>query len=218
MTMTRGELQLLHTYLHKSVSYLEFGAGESTVYAAALDSLKNIDCVESSPVFVEEKVLPHPVVQQSLASGKLHFHFIDLGETGDWGHPVNEEKKHLWPEYSTAVFREKRKYDLVLIDGRFRVACTLQSLLQTDPGCLIVMHDFWNREPYHVVLRYLDVVDQADTMAVFTQKPNLDLRKIKADIRRYTFLPDDKTWAYRLRKRAPQKVFNWLKSWFGKGG
>lgn len=217
MTMTRGELNLLHSYLNKSTTYLEFGAGESTVYAAGVQSLVHIDSVDSNPEFVENNLLIQPVVQKAVTGGKLRFHLKDLGRIGEWGHPLNDEKKHLWPEYSTAVFKEKRRYDLVLIDGRFRVACALQTLLHTPPGCIILIHDFWNREQYHILLRYLEVVERMDTMAAFERKAQVNFGKLNSDLKRFTFLPDDKTLAYRLTKRVPQILLAKVKALFRLG-
>ena len=210
MTMTPGELNLLHTAMHKSCVYLEFGAGESTVYAAGLPNLQQVDCIESSKEYVAENLLPHPEVHNALATGKLHFHFPDIGKTGDWGHPVDRKSEHLWPAYSKAIFSEKADYGLVFVDGRFRVACTLNAILKTPQECEIIIHDFWNRGQYHIVLLYLDVKESADTMASFTKKKSINLQKLHAHIHQYEYLHDDKTLAYRITKSLPQIVMEKL--------
>jgi len=200
MTMTKNELEVLHKYMDSCSQYLEFGSGESTVYAASLSSITRIDSVESSKAFVDEDLKCNGAISDALASGKLLFHFIDIGETCKWGRPVNNAKRHLWPNYSLSVYSHKSDHDLVLIDGRFRVSCTLSSLLNTPERCIIMIHDFWNREEYHLVLRYLDVLETADTLAVFSKKRNIDSKKVSALISKYQYLPDDKTTAFKIIK------------------
>jgi hypothetical protein len=48
MTMTLKELDVLHEYIDSSTYYLEFGSGESTIYASKSTNLKTINSVESS--------------------------------------------------------------------------------------------------------------------------------------------------------------------------
>lgn len=60
--------------------------------------------------------------------------------------------------------------DVVLIDGRFRLACIMQAVMNVRPDTLIVVHDFWNRPAYHLALNYLDVVARVDSLGVFVRK------------------------------------------------
>jgi hypothetical protein len=48
--------------------------------------------------------------------------------------------------------------DLILIDGRFRVACCLKTFSVTNDNCLIIFDDFLNRKDYHIVLDYFTIV------------------------------------------------------------
>ena len=57
--------------------------------------------------------------------------------------------------------------DLVLVDGRFRVACFLYSLLHMKAGGVILWDDYTNRPEYHSVERFLKPVAYHDEMAVF---------------------------------------------------
>lgn len=188
--MTNGELDLLHQYLDASVLYLEFGAGDSTLYAAEARSILKMDSVESSHTFIEN-LKSHKIILEALEKQKMVFHEIDIGETGSWGYPMNYEKKHLWPNYSLSVFSRESKHDLIFIDGRFRVSCALNALLNTPPSCKIMIHDFWDRPYYHVLLKYLDVANRADTLGVFTKKGKIDRAEIQKMILAYQYLPGD---------------------------
>ncbi len=193
MAMTKDELDMVHSYMDASHSYLEFGSGESTIYAANASMIKNIDSVESSEKYITENLKPNIAIANALASGKLRFHIVDIGETIDWGYPKNQSKKHLWPNYSLSVFSRQSNHDLVLVDGRFRVACALNSALNTSEDCSIIIHDFWSRPEYHILLKYLKVKNRVDTVCVFGKKRDCDFRKAQALIRKYQYLPSDGT-------------------------
>ena len=110
-------------------------------------------------------------IQQAKELGRLHLHLVDIGKTKAWGFPVDESRKESWKSYPEIVHQLDGDWDTVLIDGRFRVACVVNVLLRVDPRCRILIHDFWNRNSYHVVLNYLDVVRSVDTLGVFRKRP-----------------------------------------------
>lgn len=200
MTMTKGELEILHSYIDSAKNYLEFGSGESTIYASKAPMITNIDSVESSEAYINENLRPNPAVAKTLSTGKLLFHIIDIGETKNWGHPKNKSKKHLWPNYSLNIFSKKNNYDLVLVDGRFRVSCILNSILNTPENCIIMVHDFWDRPQYRFLLKYLEVKDKIDTLGVFSKKKDVDLKKLQSIIKKYQYLPRDKTFFDKVKQ------------------
>jgi len=189
MTMTSSELTILHDQMDTSTRFLEFGAGASTLYAAGVPSIQHIDSVESSAAFINQNLKPNPVISKAIAAGKLLFHVVDIGRTSFWGYPSGFCKKHQWPNYSLGIFSKKSEHDLVLIDGRFRVACTLNCLLNTPQNCKIIIHDFWNRPDYHVVLPFLEIQAKADTLGLFVKKDHIDQGKVKAMLKKYQYLP-----------------------------
>lgn len=205
MTMTKGELEILHSYIDSSSNYLEFGSGESTIYASKSPTIKTIDSVESSQKYIEDNLKPNADIVMALSANKLRFHIIDIGETITWGYPKDKSKKHLWPNYSLSVFSENRNYDLVLVDGRFRIACALNCILSTPDNCTIIIHDFWNRPQYHVVLRYLEVKDRVDTLGVFSKRSNIDLQKVQSLIKIFQYLPDDKTLLFKIKNKLTKR-------------
>jgi hypothetical protein len=189
MTMSANELDILHSHIDKSGHFLEFGAGASTLYAAGVASVRRIDSVESSEDFIEQNLKPNPIINEALSAGKLCFHVVDLGWTLVWGYPAGFGKTNAWPNYSFGVFTKASGHDLVLIDGRFRVACTLNCLLNTTPDCKIIIHDFWNRSDYHIVLPFLETKAKVDTLGLFAKKTNIDQSKVKALIAKYQYQP-----------------------------
>ena len=63
-----------------------------------------------------------------------------------------------------------------MVDGRFRVACVLESTLniQNPNECLILMDDYENRPFYHDVEAFCDVIRMEGRMALLRPKSNID--------------------------------------------
>ena len=118
---------------------------------------------------------------------------VDIGPTCEWGYPQSDNSKSLFPAYSSSIFKviDNKAIDLAFVDGRFRVACTLRIILEcyTNNNLDILIHDFWNREKYHLVLKYLDIVDRVDSLGVFSIKKSIDLKSVHKDYEAYKFDP-----------------------------
>jgi hypothetical protein len=208
MTMTKNELTMLHSYIDAATHYLEFGSGESTIHASKSSSIKTVDSVESSQDYVNENLKNDLYIIDALSAGKLCIQLIDIGETIYWGYPKNTSKKHLWPNYSLSIYSRSKKYDLVLVDGRFRVSCVLNYLLNTPEDCILIIHDFWNRPEYHIVLKYLQLKDRVDSMGVFTKAKNINLKNVQKLIKVYQYLPDDKVLIFKIKSKI-KKCLTW---------
>ena len=102
---------------------------------------------------------------------RLFFYYVDIGKTKEWGFPISNDSKEIFPNYSNDIFNsvDSNTLDIVLIDGRFRVACLLSVILNmsSTEDTIILFHDFWNREKYHIVLKYVTEIERVDTLAVF---------------------------------------------------
>ena len=202
MSMTSAEKKILHSYIDSSVNYLEFGAGESTIYASSVSTILTITSVDSSKHFVNNNLKHNPDIKNALLNGKLKFHLVDIGETVDWGFPKNTSKRHLWPNYSLSVFCTRSKHDIILIDGRFRVACTLNCILNSPPNSTLLIHDFWNRPEYHIVLKFLEIEYKADTLGVFKKKDKVDHHQIQSLIKVYQYYSGDRIFPI-LQRNSP---------------
>jgi hypothetical protein len=207
VTITDSELAILHSYLDGAEHYVEFGSGASTIYAASVASLKSIDCVESSPEFFDQSVRSDPGVAEAIRLGRLRVHTVDIGRTEAWGLPADRSKMELWPVYPNGVFAQKnRVHDLVLVDGRFRVACAVAAALNTPDHCIILMHDFPRREDYpfwkppylHEVLTFLDLIEHRDSLAVLQKRTHLNVRKAQSAIKKFQYLPGDRSRLFEL--------------------
>jgi hypothetical protein len=81
-----------------------------------------------------------------------------------WGSPGKKSTPAQRINYSTHIRTlkkgEQKEIDLVLIDGRFRVACCLKCFDVITQDCFIAFDDFLDRPFYHIVLKYFDIVEQ----------------------------------------------------------
>ena len=187
--MTDKELILLQKAMNQSNNYLEFGTGNSTRIAAETDNIHRITVVESDPTFWKEEVLSIPSVKQALKKGRLTPHLINIGATAKWGYPIDDSCSDQWPMYHSCAFQSNVAYDLILVDGRFRIACILHACLSCPPSTKILIHDFFDRPIYFVVLPFLKLEDQADTLGLFSIKKNKNINILKEYIKIYEKLP-----------------------------
>lgn len=179
--------------LERAERYLEYGAGGSTVVAAR-HGVRTV-CVESDRRFakaMERKIRPfnHHVV----------IHWADIGTTGKWGRPMKilatPRRRRRWPDYVYAPdrYRGDEFFDLVLIDGRFRVSCALfvfRRAVQTSTPCLVCFDDYTTRPEYHVVERYCKPERLGVRMAFFRPLTTGLVRMPKDDeVRKYSKQPE----------------------------
>lgn len=181
--MKKSERALFYKYLDLSHVYFEFGSGGSTYQAAKRN--KKIYSVESDVAWHQkiQRDMKNISIQinEALAKNNIKITFnpdityltIDL-HVGKkrWGWPGKDTKYDDWIKYTRAYDHSKYKADLILIDGRFRVACGLNVFKQIDNNVLVYIHDFFNRNQYHILLNYFDVADRADTSVVLRKKTN----------------------------------------------
>lgn len=174
--MSHAERKLFKKYLKKAKHYFEFGSGGSTVWA--VEEGLRVEGVESDAKWVR-------ALKDKLGD-KCQVESVDIGPTKEWGLPVSGEFQHHFSKYSQAIHYHKQPFDLILVDGRFRVACTIASIIHitehmhNQEMARIFIHDFWNRPPYHVVLEFLEVVEQVDTAGVFKVRQGVDREKLDA--------------------------------------
>lgn len=169
--MSEKEVQLMRKYLTQETVYLEYGCGGSTELAVSV-GCKMIISVESDKNWVE-KLRENPNIAQRIAENTLFFDYVDIGPTGPWGHPIDEAKLKQWVSYPIKPFSRALEYDFILVDGRFRNACALASYAHMLDRTLIAIHDYVVRHSYFEVEKFFDLVDLADTLAVFKKKKSI---------------------------------------------
>lgn len=184
--MTENETILFERYVKQATHYFEFGSGGSSKLVARNNT--TVYGVESDKNWIN--ILCKETGQRCKVS------WVDIGPTKEWGYPVDNTYKDKFPLYSEAILQHQNSFDLILVDGRFRVACTLNAIIHTLTvqrqinQTFIFIHDFWDRPNYHSVLEFLDIVDKADTAGVFKLKDKIDLVRVHMTLDKFKFIPD----------------------------
>lgn len=186
--MSRPERTLFDRSIAQSKHYLEFGMGGSTLRALQKSKAK-IYSVESSPDWISH--MRKFTLIKLREKKRLHIVAVDIGPTRKWGFPASEEYHDRFPAYSSDVFNliDSQLIDLTLVDGRFRVACVLKIILEChgNQNLKILIHDLYVREEYSVVFKYLEVVEIAETLGLFTIIADVDLKAVGVDYDVYKF-------------------------------
>lgn len=108
-----------------------------------------------------------------MLNGALNYTCIDIGPTKLWGHPLPTSNTSLFKRYPDAIANfNERHFDVVFVDGRFRVACVLRALWFTDKSSVVLLHDY-NLERklrYQVVTEFYDTVALVDTLLILRPK------------------------------------------------
>lgn len=165
-SMDDGGLKFFISAISRSNCFLEYGCGGSTAYAANVAKVKTILSVDTSKAWIDK-------VSESLShtESRLVINHCDFGELQKWGTPVNRaESAHFWRYMVTPWEAAKENNlipDTVLVDGRFRVASFLYSLLSSRVGTLLMFDDYLDREHYFVVEKYCKLREKHGRMGVF---------------------------------------------------
>ncbi len=171
--MSADEAQCYGALLARSRTVIEYGSGGSTLMALEHGCVRKLVSVESDPAWVAQ-LESVPVVADAVDRDIANLIYVNIGKVGSWGKPTGREMIDQWFRYPAAPWQDLPDPDLVLVDGRFRVACVMETVLRASPRTLIAVHDFWDRPKYHVVLPFLDWQQSCGTLGVFRVKPGGD--------------------------------------------
>ncbi|MEI4470644.1 hypothetical protein [Frigidibacter sp. MR17.24] len=171
LTLPVAEGERLRAAYAAAEVILEYGAGGSTVLAADMDG-KTITSVESDAAWIAG-------MQRWFAANPgrspVTFHHADIGPTGRWGKPVDDERWRSFHLYPLGVWeREDFAHpDVVLIDGRFRVGCLLATAFQIRKPVTVLFDDYADRPRYAEVERWVEPDEICGRMAVYRLVPRL---------------------------------------------
>ena len=82
----------------------------------------------------------------------------------DWHCGIDYIRKPLELEY--------RDYDAVIVDGRCRTMCAYIAKYLIKDGGYLIFDDFKSRTYYHGILKYYEVIDGGDTLAILKVREN----------------------------------------------
>jgi hypothetical protein len=175
--------------LESARNYLEYGSGGSTILANRL--VNTLVSVDSDAGFLAD--VRRKLAEEGRRAMARLIH-VNIGLTYDWGMPVftkpTRRRVRRWEDYPTAPWRYLRSIgqqpDLILVNGRFRVACVLESLLSLSPlsNTQILLDDYAERPHYQAVERFADL-EMVGRMAVLRPRRLIDRIQIRRMVRQY---------------------------------
>lgn len=186
-SMDEGGLTCFKEALARSRCYLEYGCGGSTVYACNVAQVKVVIAADSDKRWLEKTKASF-----NSANTKLLLGHCDIGEVGDWGVPKSTDQVHNFWKYMATPWQIAKQYnhvpDTVLIDGRFRIASFLFSLLSARVGTTILFDDYMDRPQYFVVEEFCKLKETRGRMGVFTTSNQYSVTAICEKIAQYSIL------------------------------
>jgi hypothetical protein len=148
----------------------EYGAGGSTVFAAE-HSKAPIRSVESDKNWVNG--LDTYLAEHGFDRPGVEICWCDIGPTKEWGAPARMMAWSRFCNYPLALWREPNfSPDVVLIDGRFRLACFAATLLMCREPVRVLFDDYVGRPSYHRAEKLWPKSETIDRMAVFEVEPH----------------------------------------------
>lgn len=179
-----GDSRIFKRELRRCRVYGEYGCGGSTLWVARHSSAAVL-AVDSSAEWVEN------VRRETQEfSARIRMEWVGLGCLSDWGYPATYRYRWRFREYVAWPWCHPIKPDLVLIDGRFRVACFLECLLNAKPGTRLIFDDYQPRPHYHLVEEFCPLVDRDGRQALFVVPERLALSDIAAEKERFLYVRD----------------------------
>lgn len=177
------DISLFKKYVHTTTCYFEYGSGGSTYYVANLPNVQKVYSVENDIEWANK-------VENNVKNDKLTLFRIKMPiYKNRFGTPTNEATKEMFLDYISSFSKltneEQKQIDLIMIDGRFRVACCLHVLTIINDNQTIMFDDFLNRNYYHVVLKYCDIIEKGSTMIILRKKKTIDYTELQSDFVKY---------------------------------
>jgi hypothetical protein len=158
--MDKAGIERFKQEVAQAKAYVEFGSGGSTVYVdrAGIPAVS----VENDPYYAR-------AVATRLKSGHVSQRVIRMRITQAWGVPLFPKVK--WAKsYISAPWDIAPFPGLVLVDGRYRVACALESARRAhDAGvtATLMFDDYTGRPHYHPAEQHLGQPELVGRAAIF---------------------------------------------------
>lgn len=166
LTFTPEVSEFIQEHYAQADVILEYGSGGSTVMASEMVG-KTIFSVESSRPWA--KMMRRWFDHAQPPSMPLVSH-VNIGKTGKWGSPMGTDgfkRYHLYP-LSIWDHEDFQHPDVILVDGRFRVACVMAAMLRCTRETTLLFDDYAARKSYHAVEEFLHKQEVVGNMARFS--------------------------------------------------
>ena len=149
--MNKNEIDCIASLLTQDLTVLEWGSGGSTLFFAPM--VKEWHSIEHNKQWFDKisQILPNNV----------NYYYVPANKAVSRRYSTHADYK----DYIEIIDTIKGKFDVVLIDGRARVACARYVKNRLTKNGIIIIHDFFksNRQSYHVLLNEFQEVKRIET-------------------------------------------------------
>lgn len=169
LTMPEAESAAVLAAYQSAEVILEYGTGGSTVLAADLPG-RRVFSVESSADWL---AMMQDWFSAQPPKAQLVLHHANIGPTRKWGYPASTDRVDRWSLYPISVWDRPdfRHPDVVLIDGRFRLACALTVLFRITRDVTVLIDDYLDRPAYNQIETLVGRPEMNGRLARFTFTP-----------------------------------------------
>ena len=161
--MTKNELVGFLSFLTKNTTFFETGSGCSSIIAKFYT--KKSYAVEGCRFWYE----------QGIKNGlKENLIFHDLKPDNNiWSMPGKNSTLDDWKKYFQS-YDSSYNADVILIDGRFKVATAMDMFGKIKDDTIILIHEFQQRPIYYIVENYYQYIYHWDRLTAFIKKKGIN--------------------------------------------
>lgn len=169
LTLPEDEARALSQAYGQASVILEYGSGGST-FLALQSGAEFVMSVESDKEWVGNISAR---LRGAFRQERFLVHHADIGPTLSWGRPAGAAAFRRFHLYATDIWDHPRfrHPDVVLIDGRFRVACFLATMIRCTRPVTVLFDDYIDRDYYHWIEELIPRDEMMGRMAKFTVRP-----------------------------------------------
>ena len=156
------ELTAFLSFLTKDTIYFETGSGCSSVIAKYY--AKKTYAVEGSIKYYKIGIkngLKDIIMFKNLKPDNL-----------DWSFPGNKSNLNIWKNYFQS-YKKEYNADVILIDGRFKVATAMDIFDKIRDDTIILLHEYYERPSYFILEKYYNYVYHWGRLYCFVKKKNI---------------------------------------------
>lgn len=176
--------------IRQSRVYVEYGSGAATIHAAGHTQL--LCSIDSDAWYlnaVRRKLAEQP------RTATCHLLHADIERAPHWAGRATRDplgdvpqgwRRYAWSPWQ-CLWKQGAMADTILVDGRFRVACALATLihLPADSEAELLVDDYADRPYYHVLEACGTLAAMHGRMAVFRADHTRSLASLDGVLRRY---------------------------------
>ena len=151
------------SFLTNDTIYFETGSGCSSVIAKYYT--KKSYAIEGCKKWYEQGI-------QNGLKDNLIFHDLKP-DNPTWSYPGKESDIEDWKKYFQS-YKESYNADVILIDGRFKVATAMDIFNKIKDDTIVFLHEYQDRPVYYIIEKYYKYIYHWGSLTAFIKKKEIE--------------------------------------------